>query len=371
MFHSFSIYVWFVCIRPWTISTSEKWVSGSPKRIVSNPHPQLEIVGSSIAVDSTVLVGWLNGTLLTHLLRVQSQISSFWVDMENNLLIVALKEQHNCHRTMVSDGPLLRCPHKLQTPLGGNSDGRQRWSRIIRVKVGGVGLLDCVLIRSGLNSKNSRNEPPPTRFTFKAHIHQASRVGIAALITGAGAVMHSTDALAVSWGKSRGCRKRKRTNVKKQTPVQIGDSIDSGFILGMKNLNAVVRCMKWTLTEQSRSSSFCVATNFTSLYCIWLYWKRLWLKSLQNVGPVDHSKRILALTWGNTFNLAKSWVHCVNKVFSYLFVHTRYAAVGALLFSIYYVLLPTVLLCLRSGQSITFSPTLFIHKLQFAAYFGT
>lgn len=81
---------------------------------------------------------------------------------------------------------------------------------IIRVKVGGVAPLDCVLIMSGLNSKNSRNEPPPARFTFKAHVHQASREGTAALITGAGAVVHSTDACAVSWGKSRGCRKRKR-----------------------------------------------------------------------------------------------------------------------------------------------------------------
>lgn len=226
--------------------------------------------------------------------------------------------------------------------------------------------------------------------------------------------MHSTDACAVSEGQSHGCRKGNALMKTSTHPNCEFNQLGFHFENEEPELHSEVHEMNadWTVQKVivlSFHSS--VATIFTSLYvlfyCIWLYWKTLWWNPLKKCSrnpfhvvvirrekgfsscsvewlqpyitgarmkwpEVDLSRRKLALTWGNAFNLRKSWVRVSIKCFCFLlFVHTRHASVGALLFSIYYVLLPTVLLCLRSGQSITFSPTLFIHKLQFAAYFGT
>lgn len=60
----------------------------------------------------------------------------------------------------------------------------------------------------------------------------------------------------------------KETHWWKQTPVQIVKSINSGVILRMENLNAIVKCMKWTLTQQSRRSSFWALTAAWQLFSL-------------------------------------------------------------------------------------------------------
>lgn len=204
---------------------------------------------------------------------------------------------------------------------------------------------------SALNSKNSRNKPPPTRFTFEPHVQQASR-GIAALITGAGVIMHSTDACAVSEGKSHGCRKGNALMKTNTRPNCKFNQLRCHFENEEPERHSEVHGMNADSTVQKvivLSLDSSVPTIFTSLYvlfyCIWLYWKTLWWNPLEKCSrnpfhvvakgfsscsvewlqpyitgarmkwpEVDLSGRKLALTRGNAFNLRKSWVRRVNKV---------------------------------------------------------
>lgn len=137
----------------------------------------------------------------------------------------------------------------------------------------------------------------------------------------------------------------------------------------MKNLNAIVKCMKWTLTEQSRRSSFWALTAAWQLFSLLLMcrltvfdriekhcgeiplknvhetlftsnyndvkkgfsscsveWLQPYITGARMKWPeVDLSRRKLALTWGNAFNFRKSWVRRVNKVLLFLPVCTHKA----------------------------------------------